>query len=638
MSQDLKKINFYWLLSIFLFALSTRFFYFFQSRSFDPLFYRPIMDALYHHNWAISIVTGDWLGNDSFFRAPLYPYFLALIYKIFGINLIMPRIIQIIFGSLSCLLVERIGTNLFSKKVGILAGFIAAIYPLFIFFDNELLLPALLIFLILSGFYLILKQSRDGGTKLDWFLTGVVWGLAAITRPNVLLFLVVLPFWLRKKLKKQLGVALTFGILGVTLAIAPVTIRNYIVSKEFVPIAWQGGVNFYIGNNPYSDGKTAIVPGTRKSWWGGFYDAKRIAEQTIGRQLKNSEIDRYWLNQGIKFIETMPLNALLLFLKKTYLFFGGYEISNNRDIYFFTRPTYLKFLLFKLPFFQFPFGLLLPLSIMGGWFAFKNKKDSSLILIFVGSYALSFILFFVCERYRLPIISFLIILSSFAIWSVIEQIRKRKYDNLQIPLIILITSVIFLNANLFHIKDNPALNYLILADVEFQKSNYKKAISYFEKALPQYSKDAEVLNQLGTCYYQLGNYDDAFEYYLKSINYNPKQFEPYANIGNIYYQHGDYKNAQVFYLRALELNPNFAIAYNNLGNMYFVQDSLKKALECYNKASDLSPNLINALFYAGVIEQKFRNTARAEALWKRVLVLEPNHRDALKALSMIRNK
>ena len=73
------------------------------------------------------------------------------------------------------------------------------------------------------------------------------------------------------------------------------TVRNYVVSRQFVPIAWQAGTDFVIGNNPQSDGVTAIVPGTRSSWWGGFDDVKRLAEAAAGRPLKGAEIDRYWL-------------------------------------------------------------------------------------------------------------------------------------------------------------------------------------------------------------------------------------------------------------------------------------------------------------------------------------------------------
>jgi Flp pilus assembly protein TadD len=624
-----KKIP--WEIFILCCALFVRLLYMFQSKSVDPLFSQPIMDAQYHHEWAKSIVTHDWLGSESFFRAPFYPYFLALIYKIAGINLIIPRIIQIIIGALSCFLTAKIGTHFFGKKVGIIAGFIAALYPLFIYFDNEFLIPNILVFLVLTGFYLTVKQAEKG-IKFGWFFTGIVWGLAAITRPNILLFVITIPFWLLRKCKKKCVTAIAYGIVGVIIMIAPVTIRNYIVSKEFVPIAWQGGINFYIGNNPHADGKTAILPGTRPSWWGGFYDARRIAEQAEGKPLKNSEIDRYWLKQGLNFFATMPGKAVSLLLKKTYLFFSGYEISNNRDIYYFTRTTYLKFLLFKVPFLQFPFGVLLPLSLVGVWFAFKKKKDISLMLIFIITYSFSFILFFVCARYRLPIIPFLIILSSFAITTSIHHLKKGMYRQCIAPFVIFIASYVLFNSNISRLKDNPAINYLALGEAEFRNSNYNRALSYLTKALPYYSHDGEVMNQLGACYYYLGQYEEALKYYLRSIEINPHQSEAYDNIGSIYYSRRQFETAKNYFLKAIETNPKIAGSYYNMGSVYFAQDSLQKALHYYEQAISLNPNLINALFYAGVIEQKLGNSAQARVLWERVLSLNPQHQDALYAL------
>ena len=57
-----------------------------QLRHNDPLFLSPQMDALYHHEWALAIAAGREFIADAFFRAPLYPYFLGLLYKLFGAN------------------------------------------------------------------------------------------------------------------------------------------------------------------------------------------------------------------------------------------------------------------------------------------------------------------------------------------------------------------------------------------------------------------------------------------------------------------------------------------------------------------------------------------------------------------------
>jgi 4-amino-4-deoxy-L-arabinose transferase-like glycosyltransferase len=365
------------LIIIFVCALVIRLVYILQSRAVDPLFYQPIMDALYHHQWAVAIVQGDWIGSEAFFRAPGYPYFLALIYKIFGVNLLIARIVQIVVGSVNCVLTAKIGTVLFRKKVGIIAGFAACVYPLLIYFDGELLIPTLLVFFILLGFYITFTHKKKIASRWRWLLNGIVWGFAAITRPNILLFLVTVPVWLLKTFKHHWKTALLFGAIGVAVIILPVTTRNRIVSKEIVLIAWQGGTNFYIGNNPHADGYTAIAPGTRMTWWGGYNDMKHIAEQETGRELTGGEIDLYWLKQGLSFFVEQPGKALVLLIKKAYLFFSGVELSNNRDIYFFTRLTFLKYLMTNVSFFQFPFGVLFPLGLVGIFLVFKNWSSGN---------------------------------------------------------------------------------------------------------------------------------------------------------------------------------------------------------------------------------------------------------------------
>ncbi len=601
-----------WPLLIFIFALLLRLLYLLQSETVDPVFFHPIMDALYHHEWAISIVKGGWLGKDAFFRAPLYPHFLSLLYRIFGANLLVPRIVQCIIGSLNCILISKIGTTLFNKRIGIVSGLIACIYPLFIYFDNELLIPTLLIFLVLLGFYLTL-QSSIAVSKLGWFITGIVWGLAAITRPNILLFLVVLLFWLFKKLKTNFKTAVLYGTLGVLAMILPVTIRNYVVSKEFVLIAWQGGTNFYIGNNANSDGFTAIIPGTRKTWWGGFNDAKRIAETEMGRKLKNSEIDQFWMKQGFDFIKEQPAKAFHLFLKKAYLFFAGFEISNNRDIYFFAHLTYLKFLIFNLPLFQFPFGLLFPLSLLGIYIFFSGSESNQymnkrrinvwLILLFIISYSFSFILFFVCARFRLVIIPFCIIFATFAILFYIDTMKRKKFKDLLIPSLLFISSYVFFNANIFSIQHiNPALNYLTI----------------------------------GVAYKKTGQTQKALESYRRAVQLNPSDPDGYYDIGNIYAESDNYTLAKQYYLRAIEVDPYSARAYNNLGNIYFETGDYERALAYYDYAIAIEPDYQTPYYHAGLIHKILGDFAKAESLWLQGLAINPDNALIRRSLQNLR--
>uniref|UniRef100_A0A7C3Z3X0 Tetratricopeptide repeat protein n=1 Tax=candidate division WOR-3 bacterium TaxID=2052148 RepID=A0A7C3Z3X0_UNCW3 len=576
------------------------------------------MDPLYHHQMAISILTGGWLSEGCFFRAPLYPYFLALLYKIFGVNLLIPRIGQAIIGSFSCLLVYHLGKKVFSKKVGLIAGLVSAFYPLLIYFDGELLLTNLLIFLLLLAFYLLLNGRM--------FLSGLFFGLSAITRPNILLFLFL---FLLINLRNRKKVFPFF--LGVILPIIPVALRNYIKGKDIVLIAWQGGINFYIGNNPESDGITAIIPNTRGSWWGGFYDARRIAEEEMKRELKPSEIDRFWLKKGIEFILKNPKKAFLLFLKKTYLFFNGYEISNNRDIYLFSRFTYLKYLIHKLPFFFFPFGLLFPLSLIGIYFSQREKKKEGILYLFLISYSLSFILFFVTARYRMPLIPILIIFASYG------GIRLFKERSQSIPFAIFSVAYILFNIDPFRITSpNLGQSYTTIALAKKEAGDDEGAYQLALKAIKEDSLWVEAYNLIGVILTEKNRLVEAKKVFEKSLIINPYLPETYHNLGNLSYAEGEREKAKEFYRTAIRLDPYAARSYNNLGNIYLEEGKMKEALELYEKAYNLEPLFDIALFHSGLVYYYLGEKSKAFSIWKKVLKINPKNKLARLALQELK--
>src|SRR5512143_465684 len=105
-----------WFLVIAGVAFLLRLIHLLQLRHNYPLFLSPQMDALYHHEWALAIATGKQFIADAFFRAPLYPYFLGLLYKLFGANLMAVRVIQALIGSVGCGLVYLLARQLLTKR------------------------------------------------------------------------------------------------------------------------------------------------------------------------------------------------------------------------------------------------------------------------------------------------------------------------------------------------------------------------------------------------------------------------------------------------------------------------------------------------------------------------------------------
>ncbi len=80
-------------------ALLLRLVFFYLNQKNNPVFLSPIMDALYHHEWAQQILDGTASADDVFFRGPLYPYLLAFLYKLSGSSLTFALFAQHLIGT-----------------------------------------------------------------------------------------------------------------------------------------------------------------------------------------------------------------------------------------------------------------------------------------------------------------------------------------------------------------------------------------------------------------------------------------------------------------------------------------------------------------------------------------------------------
>src|SRR5688572_18596832 len=118
------------------FAFAVRCLYLWQV-SHAPFFDLRLGDAEAYHAWALRIAAGDWAGQAVFYQSPLYPYFLALVYRVLGDGVMGIRVVQALIGATSCLLVAAAGVKLFGRR-GVVAGLALAIYPAALFMDASL--------------------------------------------------------------------------------------------------------------------------------------------------------------------------------------------------------------------------------------------------------------------------------------------------------------------------------------------------------------------------------------------------------------------------------------------------------------------------------------------------------------------
>lgn len=154
----------------------------------SPFFHSPIVDAQFHDNWAKDIVEGDIFSlkqGEVLYKAPLYPYFMASVYCIFGHNFFILRTIQILIGSLSCSILFLIALYYTNHRYAVIGALLYSLYFVSIYFDNEIEIPCIGIFLTLLSFLLVKKAHN----KSCLIFSAVSLGLSVIALPSNLLLL-----------------------------------------------------------------------------------------------------------------------------------------------------------------------------------------------------------------------------------------------------------------------------------------------------------------------------------------------------------------------------------------------------------------------------------------------------------------
>jgi 4-amino-4-deoxy-L-arabinose transferase-like glycosyltransferase len=139
---------------LFVAAFVVRLFYLVLTRS-DISFAHPVKDSVYYINMVREIAAGGSGQTGLFFMGPLYPYFLVFIIKTLGFGWMKIRIIQIVIGSLSLVLVYKVARRCFGReKIALLAAISSIFWGVLIYCDTALLMAFAVVFpnlLLLRG-------------------------------------------------------------------------------------------------------------------------------------------------------------------------------------------------------------------------------------------------------------------------------------------------------------------------------------------------------------------------------------------------------------------------------------------------------------------------------------------------------
>ena len=315
---------------VFVLALSLRLVHAFQM-SASPLFTMPAVDAATYSEQAVSLAEGNWLGRGQgpFWQPPLYPYFLGVIKLAFPESFFyVSRFAQALIGSLTCVLLYLVGQRLFGLGIGFIGGLIAAVYGPLIYFDVRLLPAGLATFFSLVSL-LLLMRAVERPTRPTFVAAGFALGLASLTAAILASLIPGVAIWLIYWLRKKAAWAVVAFLLGAVLTIAPVTLRNYVIGGDVVPISYNGGVNFYLGNNANTAQTLALRPG----WEWEEVVALPLREGITRPSAKSL----FFYRQALEYIQDEPLDYMGLLATKTAQFWRGDEIERNQEMYYWRK-------------------------------------------------------------------------------------------------------------------------------------------------------------------------------------------------------------------------------------------------------------------------------------------------------------
>jgi len=638
-----------WIVALFAFAFVLKLAFILQSLGSLQIKV-PILDARFYDEMARDIAAGHIIRREAFFMGPLYPYFMAFVYGVFGKSLLVKGLIQIAGGSLTVVLTYLIGSRVFRPSVGMLGALMLALYGTATFYEGQMLMMWLGTLLNMLLLFVLLREpawkgdspvppresGKGGGAPasarrdtLRFALAGALLGLSALARVNILILLPVILVWIlfvdsnREGRRFIRAAALVAGAFAVIL---PATIHNYAASRDFVLITSNGGVNFYIGNNAEATGMYDPPMGINMQ---ADPTTRRYVERSLGRELKPSGISRYWMGRSLAFIREHPGEEAALLLRKAALFINGFEWPQIES-YDLSKGRYG---IFRILFVN--FHMIVSLGLVGMIFGFRLWRGHFLLHWFVMAYSLSIILFFVTDRYRIQIVPVLSLFAAYALLEIFPRVSIRSPRAWFAPAVFVLL-LFMTRPGLFAIDEQH-----LVSREHIHEAWRWSAIGESGRALEEMSRavglrpgDPEPYIQRAAIYRDSGRLGEAVDDYNSAIAIDPGNPSVRYNLAQVLQDAGDYPAAVREYGKAIELDPLMIEAHNNLGVAYRMMKDYENAVRSFTKVIEIDPRHIKAYNNLGAALAEGGDTDAAIQYFREAIRRDPAYPHSYRNLAM----
>lgn len=377
---------------------------------------RGIPDLVYDEKAYSSLATSLWQRHayDDTYRAPGYPFFVALVYGIFDRRPGAVFALQALLLLAQLWLTFRLALRITQHRgQALLTLWLCALWPPF--YEAIPILNTEILFAVQLGLsFWLLYQAMDRSSWRWSAAAGVALGLAALTKAVLLPFVgLAVLFLLGRSFPRRTAVARSAAlILGAALVLTPWTYHNYRVTGTFVPVSTGGGFNFWQGN------------------WPGLYDhpwkwndfPAPLDSLVAGKG--EVEKDQILLHAALGYVKEDPVRAAGLLARKFgILWLGGLGI-NPASLGDVPMPRWGTVGLPKRAAVHVPLFAL----ALYGWIRLSDsgrRRARPLTVLFL-LWTASYVAIVATSRYSLPLTYYEILFAAVGLWGLRERITAAR--------------------------------------------------------------------------------------------------------------------------------------------------------------------------------------------------------------------
>jgi tetratricopeptide (TPR) repeat protein len=506
-----------------------------------PFFDHLQTDARRYLQWALLIVDGRAAPAPPFEQAPGYPYFVALICRVFGADVTALALVQSVIGALTCVCIAVAGRGVAGPRAGIIAGGLAAAYGPFLYFTAEILPSTVFLFLATAACAAALLPSVartvDSGRRRPWHLSAWLWAAAFLVRAEVLL---ALPFiagdaWVRGGRKNVLRLG-----APIVATAAAMLLLGLAYSQQLVPLTTSGGVNLWLGNNPHADGVSPFLSAP----------LRQVDRELRARATDAVELDRRFAQRAFTFWRQEPRRATALLWKKFVWTWTDRELPNAADIEWKTGHSWL----FSAPVFPLSLGMVLPLALAGVVLARRQWKQHLPLLGLIAVAVGTAVIFFTNARFRLIMAPALLLFAAVTLDRLPSLLRsRRRRPEVLVCLAAAVGGVLLARGNFYGVRTYTIPQITVNTGIlEREAGNYAAAARHLRRGVQMDPGDVIGWIHLALALEQSGDPEAALQAYADAAGINPSDEQLGEMTGRFLRRHGIPAQMMAAYLGATE--------------------------------------------------------------------------------------